>query len=357
MLRLLTGDRWRIGPRDLALLGRRAQALAAGVAMETEDSLDGRLSEAVSGADPTEIVSLADAVEDPGDLPYSAEARARFADVSAVVRSVRRGLGASVADIVQLAIRRLDLDVETAVADTGASADLAALVDVADNVTGRSDVDSLTGFLSYLRAEEEFGTGLEVPDRARPGAVQVLTIHTAKGLEWDRVFVPFVVGGTFPSGQGREKWTSNPQGFPVSPAWRRRRASAARRLDQQGALGARRPVQAGCAERGGPSCLRRVHARPHRPARQRALVGSHPGQAPSGFGVPRGRGRGLRRAESTRHAVEPSAGGGREPRARRPARRLATSTGGPAAPRTSRRAGAGRPGGSVGGSRSDRRRR
>ena len=214
MLRLLTGDRWRIGPRDLALLGRRARDLAAGVALETDDSLGGRLSEAVSGADPTEIVSLADAVEDPGNLAYSAAARTRFAEVTSIVRAVRRGLGASVADVVQLAVRRLDLDVETAVADTGAAADLAALVDVADDVVGRSDVDSLTGFLSYLRAEEEFGTGLEVPDRARPGAVQVLTIHTAKGLEWDRVFVPFVVGGTFPSGQGRERWTSNAQGFP-----------------------------------------------------------------------------------------------------------------------------------------------
>jgi len=214
LLRLLTGDRWRIGPRDLALLGRRARALAEGVALESEESLDGRLSDAVSGADPTEIVSLADAVEDPGDLPYSAEARSRFAEVASVIRSVRRGLGASVADVVQLAIRRLDLDVEVAVADTGAAADLAALVDVADDVVGRADVDSLTGFLSYLRAEEEFGTGLEVPDRARPGAVQILTIHTAKGLEWDRVFVPFVVHGTFPSTQGRERWTSNAQGFP-----------------------------------------------------------------------------------------------------------------------------------------------
>jgi DNA helicase-2/ATP-dependent DNA helicase PcrA len=28
LLRVLTGPRWRIGPRDLALLGRRARSLA-----------------------------------------------------------------------------------------------------------------------------------------------------------------------------------------------------------------------------------------------------------------------------------------------------------------------------------------
>jgi DNA helicase-2/ATP-dependent DNA helicase PcrA len=214
MLRLLTGDRWRIGPRDLALLGDRAKSLAHGFRPEADDSLRGKLSGAVSGSDPTEIVSLADAVDDPGALPYSAAARERFAEVSDVVRIVRRSLGGTIADIVQLAIRRLDLDVETALLGTGASADLAALVDVAADFSSLGDIDTLPGFVAYLRAEEEFGNGLEVPDRAREGAVQILTIHTAKGLEWDRVFVPFVVDGSFPSTQGRDRWTSNAKGFP-----------------------------------------------------------------------------------------------------------------------------------------------
>ncbi len=213
-IRLLTGDRWRIGPRDLALLGHRARDLARAARGESDESIDARLADAVTGSDPTEVVSLADAVDDPGAAGYSTEARERLADLAAVIRAVRRGLGSSIADVITLAIRRLDLDIETHLLGTGAADDLAVLVERADVVTGRADVDSLPGFLAYLRAEDEFGSGLEVPERARPGAVQVLTVHTAKGLEWDRVFVPFVVQGTFPSGQGRDRWTSNAKGFP-----------------------------------------------------------------------------------------------------------------------------------------------
>ena len=213
MIRLLTGDRWRIGARDLALLGQRAAVIARGLRTDPDESLEGRLADSVTGSDPTEVVSLADAVADPGDLFYSPEARARFGEIAAVVRTVRRGLGGSIADVVRLAIRQLDLDVETALLGTGASADLAVLVDVADDM-GAADVDSLPGFVAYLRAEEEFGQGLEVPERAREGAVQVLTVHTSKGLEWDRVFVPLLSVGSFPSTQGREKWTSTSAGFP-----------------------------------------------------------------------------------------------------------------------------------------------
>lgn len=214
MLRLLSGDRWRIGPRDLALLGGRAKFLAQGVAVESDESLAERLADAVSGSDPTEIVSLSDAVEDPGAGGYSSEARRRCADVARILRQMRGSVGSSVADRVSLAIRLLDLDIETRLMGTGAADDLAALVEVAGDIGGRDGTDSLTGFLAYLRAEDEQGQGLDVPQRTRPGAVQVLTIHAAKGLEWDRAFLPFVVGGQFPSTQPRDRWHSTAKGFP-----------------------------------------------------------------------------------------------------------------------------------------------
>jgi len=214
MLRLLAGERFRIGPRDLALLGDRAEFLARAYKVDADQSLASRLSDAVAGTDPTEMVSLSDAVEDPGLSQYSEEARTRFNEVAGILRAMRRSTGSSVADRVLLAIRLLDLDIETRLLGTGAADDLAALVEVAGDVGGREGTDSLTGFLAYLRAEDDQGQGLEVPARARPGAVQVLTIHAAKGLEWDRVFLPFVVGGQFPSTQPRDRWTSNPKGFP-----------------------------------------------------------------------------------------------------------------------------------------------
>lgn len=62
LVRLLTGPRWRIGPRDLALLGRRARLLVAH-ARGGDDDPDRRLAEAVEGIDPSEVISLADALD------------------------------------------------------------------------------------------------------------------------------------------------------------------------------------------------------------------------------------------------------------------------------------------------------
>ncbi len=75
LLNLLTGPRWAIGPRDLALLGRRARALAGVVTHVDGLTVSEELQRAVEGADPTEVVSLSDALTDPGDLPYSAARR------------------------------------------------------------------------------------------------------------------------------------------------------------------------------------------------------------------------------------------------------------------------------------------
>ena len=50
-----------------------------------------QLDAAVAGVDPADVVSLLDALDDPGELDYDPEARRRFAALAAEIRLLRRG--------------------------------------------------------------------------------------------------------------------------------------------------------------------------------------------------------------------------------------------------------------------------
>ena len=65
-------------------------------------------------------------------------------------------------------------------------------------IVGRA---SLGGFLRYLRllSDESAPRELDTVTASRGPAVMLLTIHRAKGLEWDTVVIPSVVEGGFPS--------------------------------------------------------------------------------------------------------------------------------------------------------------
>lgn len=79
---------------------------------------------------------------------------------------------------------------------------------------GRSYLTSLAGYLLYYArdAYEDF-EGEEISDI---DAVDILTVHQAKGLEWPIVFLPALVNGRFPSAYaGREEqWLLPPSVFP-----------------------------------------------------------------------------------------------------------------------------------------------
>jgi DNA helicase-2/ATP-dependent DNA helicase PcrA len=217
MLRLLTGPRWRIGQRDLRLLGRRAQALSGRVAGHvSDDDLMAQLARAVEGTDPTEIVSLADAVEDPGDLPYSTEARVRFSSLSRLVAGLRRHVGEPLPELARRATYALDLDVELeAVGHSSGLDNLALLHDAIAAYAEEDRFASLSGLLAYLAAEDEFNDGMEVSTPSEADSVKLLTVHKAKGLEWHTVFVPFLSAKVFPGGKGRNRWFSSPAVLPV----------------------------------------------------------------------------------------------------------------------------------------------
>ena len=210
LLTLLTGPRWAIGPRDLALLGQRASQLADSPRRLDTMTLDEELTRAVAGADPTEVVALSDALEDPGDLPYSAVARERFGRLAAELRRLRAHAGEPLMELVRRIVDTCGVDVElaSAVSDSARARreNLDLFVKAVSDFQAIDGTVSLTSLLAWLTAEDDLGEGLDVATPSENDSVKLLTVHRAKGLEWDVVFLVGVCAEKFPYERSRGLW-------------------------------------------------------------------------------------------------------------------------------------------------------
>ncbi|HVT20299.1 MAG TPA: ATP-dependent DNA helicase [Mycobacteriales bacterium] len=242
-VRLLTGPRWRLGVRDLAALGRRASYLArmrvieepgtteSGAAAETAEApadepavgqgLDEVLASATSSVDPVEAPSLLEAIESPGPAAaYSVEAVERLNRFAAEIRRLRRLVGQPLVDLVTEVITASGLDVEVEAADAALAAarlaNIHAFLDVAAQFNGIDGEADLVAFLAYLKAAAENERGLDVGAVSDTDTVKLMTIHAAKGLEWDVVAVPGLVEQVFPTGKSRSSWVTGAAVLPFA---------------------------------------------------------------------------------------------------------------------------------------------
>ena len=139
---------------------------------------------------------------------------------------MRAGLGLALPDLVVLTEQALGLDVELAarVGNPLGRRAVDRFREAAEQFTAEMESPTLAGFLDWLEAAEEHENGMEAPHvEPEPGAVQLLTIHAAKGLEWDTVAVAGLVEQVFPSYRQQPKedrtlsdkgWMTRPEEFP-----------------------------------------------------------------------------------------------------------------------------------------------
>lgn len=219
LARLLVGPRWRIGVRDLALLGARARELARSPKEPAEPEKpdwQATLRQATAGIDPVECASLRDALDDPGTSEYSEAARARFAALSRELGDLARHAGDAVMELLARCVWLSGIDVESRLSPT-AERDCAALDALLAVAARHHEAEPGSGAQGFLRAVRLARQAERQPDFSAPevpGCVRVMTVHKAKGLEAEAVFVPGVHAGAFDDARLDGHWTSSGAALP-----------------------------------------------------------------------------------------------------------------------------------------------
>ncbi len=215
-VRILTGARWRIGVTDLAALAQRARMLSIGSVAGATDAITDAAGLATAlrevAPEPTERAGLADAIADPGAADqYSEAGFARIVALSEELAALRERSGQPLVELVADVERTIGVGVETqarrAIAGGGAGREhLDAFAEVVAGYAADSRA-SLSGLLAFFTAAESVENGLEPGEvEVARDRVQVLTVHAAKGLEWEVVAVPHVSATVFPSTTALSTW-------------------------------------------------------------------------------------------------------------------------------------------------------
>lgn len=222
LARIMAGPRWRIGQRDLAIIGKFAQELSGFKDDESDLELADQLDRIVASSDGSERVSLLDAIEQAELIQdrLSPEALARVNALAQELRGLRKYIFEPVIDLVSRIIRVTGLSVEALVQKTEYGVThfdrLSMLLDLAGGFKDLDGQSTLHAFVAYISDSDRYNISVESELPSTTDAVTVMTIHKAKGLEYPVVFLPHWTNDVFPTtrAKGDTYWFSNPPNVP-----------------------------------------------------------------------------------------------------------------------------------------------
>ena len=216
LVRLLSGARWRVGVRDISALSRVASWLAERDHRfaQLDDEVKQRLRGSVA---PDEGRSLVDALDFVAEAPtghrmleaFTETGLQRLREAGRQLAFLRTRTGLDLLDLANLVTQELLLDIEVR-ANERSYLGSASLEAFAEQISAFVAADSTAGlgtFLSWLEEAEKRDKLSPQSDEPEPGTVQILTIHGAKGLEWDTVVIPRMVEDELPGKpQSKQGW-------------------------------------------------------------------------------------------------------------------------------------------------------
>ncbi len=193
LARLLLGPRYRLGMQDVAVLSAWIKP-----------------QRALLGEDPDLGWPLVEAIDQLEEIEgLRPDARTRLI---AFRKHYRRFLelaqGASLVDLCRQILDDTGIWNEVEAREDGAAltarVNLYRFLDLAEEWSPLRGRPTLQAFLSYLDliADDKSAAELDTANVGTEDAVVLLTVHRAKGLEWDTVFLPALTDGVFPVSRG-----------------------------------------------------------------------------------------------------------------------------------------------------------
>ena len=224
LMRHLTGPRINLGPRDIAALGRFARSRSESLAADSRSIVKNIVAGNPQSAEADDqfigsVIDALDEIEKCDKSKFSNTGYERLTTFAADLRRLRSRASAPITDLIVDIERYLNLEAEVMLRDGGTHGrrHLDRFMDEAAKFARSGG--SLSAFLQWLdvASEEEGGLKAGAPD-VDASVVQILTIHMAKGAEWDVVAVPGLAEGTFPSANSSDpdNWITNERHIPFA---------------------------------------------------------------------------------------------------------------------------------------------
>jgi len=224
LMRHLTGPRINLGARDIASLGRFARSRSESLAADSRSIVKNIVAGNPQSAEADDqfigsVIDALDEIEKCDKSKFSTVGYERLTAFAADLRRLRSRASAPITDLVVDIERYLNLETEVMLRDGGTHGrrHLDRFMDEAAKFARSGG--TLSAFLQWLdvASEEEGGLKAGAPE-VDASVVQILTIHMAKGAEWDVVAVPGLAEGTFPSANSSDpdNWITNERHIPFA---------------------------------------------------------------------------------------------------------------------------------------------